>query len=237
MAAPSPSEGTWSLTDQMSAQGLAASDWWFCGADKSGGSRPPPQVKPQFPRRGCISIPSLLLLSHARETPTPVQSLIVDPRSLEVPARRSPGGKAAVAAFGLARHPGGGREGVAILCQPRSSPARPGECRFLSSGLRVPRSESFGRAVSDGRPSTIHEVFKPVICDTSKRHPRVVLNFAGRFTRNMHPSLSSFSLPLYLSPALLSSTSHPILQAPARPPPAQSTLTNHTAATHTRPPE
>ncbi|MPC81368.1 hypothetical protein E2C01_075980 [Portunus trituberculatus] len=46
MAPPGQSEGTWSLTDQMSAQGLGAADWWFCGADKSGGSRPPARVRP-----------------------------------------------------------------------------------------------------------------------------------------------------------------------------------------------
>lgn len=41
MASPGQSEGTWSLTDQMSAQGVGAADWWLSGADKSGGSRPP----------------------------------------------------------------------------------------------------------------------------------------------------------------------------------------------------
>lgn len=79
-----------------------------------------PQVKPQFPRRGCISIPSLLLLSHARETPTPVPSLLVDPKFLEsVRSADHRKEKLAVAASGLARHLDGGREGVGHLVSPK----------------------------------------------------------------------------------------------------------------------
>lgn len=159
------------MTDQMSAQGLEASDWWFCGADKSGGSRPPPQVKPQFPRRGCISIPSLLLLSHARETPTPVQSLVVDPKSLECPLADLREEKPAVAAFDLARHPGGGREGVGHLVSPKE----------LVGALVSPDSflqdREVSRRSSDPKPIELRHFAKSsiaVICNISMSHPREV---------------------------------------------------------------